>query len=87
MLVSLGEPTPTKKLEKALIKHLPILVVVNKHERESVQPILDLLAEFCEEVTEYVCGYLHKGDEDYQMLIDWFGDKDTETNRLFWVNT
>jgi hypothetical protein len=30
---------------------------------------------------------LHKGEEDYELLIDWIGDSDTESNRLFWVNT
>jgi hypothetical protein len=85
---SLGESTPNRKLQLALVNHLPLLVVVNKHDdRSGVQPSLDLLTEFCEGKAEFVCGYLHKGEEDYESLIQWLEDSDAETNRLFWINT
>ncbi len=62
ILSSLGESTPNKKLQLALVNHLPLLVIVNKQDdRSEVKPILDLLMEFCEGKTEFVCGYLHKG--------------------------
>lgn len=64
------------------------MIVVNKYEdRSGTQPTLDLLTEFCEDKTDYVCGYLHKGEEDYDTIMIWLEDKDAETNRLFWINT
>jgi hypothetical protein len=77
-LSSLGETKPNKKLEKALFNHQPLLIVVNKYEdRSGVQPTLDLLTAFCEDKTDYVCGYLHKGEEDYDTIMIWLEDKDT----------
>lgn len=83
----MGESVPAKKLEKAIENKLPILVVVNKHERAVAAPALQFLKQYCEEEYKFVCGYVHSDEPDYQDLLEWTGDKDRQANRLYWIKT
>jgi tRNA isopentenyl-2-thiomethyl-A-37 hydroxylase MiaE len=87
VLVSLGESTPSKKLERAMSTKKPLLIVLNKHERAAAAPALKFLAKYCEEHTKFVCGYVHSDEPDYHDLLEWTGDQDKDANRLFWINT
>ena len=74
MLVSLGTSKVPKKLRKALKNHLPILGFVNKSGEGSVEQPLKILEEHCKEVGDYVCGYVNKGEEDYDHLVGLIAD-------------
>jgi hypothetical protein len=47
-LVSIGESKAGTKLQRAIDKQIPILVVVNKHERSVAGPALEFLNRYCE---------------------------------------
>lgn len=47
-LVSIGESKAGTKLQRAIDKQIPILVVVNKHERSVAGPALEFLNKYCE---------------------------------------
>jgi thioredoxin 1 len=87
VLVSMGESVPSKKLEKAIANQVPILVVLNKHERSAAAPALEFLGSYCQDITRFICGYVHSDEPDYQELLEWTGDKDTHANRLYWIKT
>lgn len=87
ILMSLGEHPPAKKLEKAMKNKKAILGLVNKGYQGSVDGALKVLEDFCKDVSNYVCGYVTKGEHDYEYLTSWIGDSETERNRLVWIDT
>lgn len=87
VLLSLGESPASRKLEKAMDKKKSILGLINKGQEGSVEATLKVLQDYCSNITDYVCGYLQKGEHDYESLTSWIGDPETSRNRLVWIDT
>jgi hypothetical protein len=86
VLYDLGSSKPSRKLEKALGDSIPILGYLIKNNNEAVAAHLETLTNFCKGKKNFICGNAKKGDDDYEDLVKWFGDADSEANRLVYID-
>lgn len=46
------------------------------------------MREACQQMASiFICGFVNKGSEDYDSMIDYIGDKDKQKNRLVYIDT
>lgn len=78
---------PSRKLNKALENHTPLLVIINRDNSDTFKAAFTFLEAFCEDKLEFICGTANKDDKEYESFNEWINDPENEKNRLLYLDS